>query len=294
MQDFFELIVSATASGCVYSLVALAYLLIVRPTGVINFAIGEWAAVGAFAAYVAMGKFELPYPLALLAIAVFMFLVGWACEKFVVRPLIERSAPPLASVLVLLGMLVVFRELLSLIFGPDPYGVPAGVGFGRFELGPFGGSYQSLLVIGTTLVVFIAAWAFFERSLMGKTFSAVAIDRRAAALMGINLRRVTSMSFAGGAVVAGLAGLLSAPTTSAHYLMGLPLAIQGFTALVIGGANRVSGAFLGGLILAFVEQLTVRYAPIPAGLSMGVPLVVLIAFLLVKPEGLMGARREKA
>jgi branched-chain amino acid transport system permease protein len=81
-----------------------------------------------------------------------------------------------------------------------------------------------------------------------------------------------------------------APNISAHYLMGVPLAIQGFTALVIGGVGRVEGALLGGLLLAFAEQLTVRYAPIPAGYAQGVPLALLMLFLLVRPTGLLRTR----
>ncbi|WP_423454726.1 branched-chain amino acid ABC transporter permease [Ottowia sp. VDI28] len=294
MQDFLELMVSATASGCIYALVALAYLLVARPTGIINFAVGEWAALGAFAGYVAFSVLSLPYAVGMALVLAVMFCAGWLTERLLVHPLILRQAPPLAAVLVLLGLLVVMRELLSLAFGPDPYSVPPGLGFGRFELGPVGGSTQSLFIICTTLAVFGAAWVFFERSLTGKSFSAVALNRRAAALMGIHLARVTSLSFAGAAMVAGLAGLLVAPMTSAHYLMGLPLAIQGFTALVIGGAQRVSGALFGGLVLAFAEQLTVRYVPVAAGLSLGVPLVVLIIFLLFKPEGLTGKRQGHA
>ena len=139
-------------------------------------------------------------------------------------------------------------------------------------------------------MVFIATWAFFERTVAGKSFEAVALHRRAAALMGINLSRVTALSFAAGAAIAGLAGLLVSPNISAHYLMGIPLAIQGFTALVIGGVGRVEGALLGGLLLAFAEQLTVRYAPIPAGFAQGVPLLLLMLFLLVRPTGLLRAR----
>jgi len=112
--------------------------------------------------------------------------------------------------------------------------------------------------------------------------------------MGINLRRVTALAFAASAAVAGLAGLLVAPNVSAHYMMGLPLAIQGFTALVIGGVGRVEGALLGGLILAVAEQFTVRYAPIPPGLAQGVPLVLLILFLLLRPTGLLRARESRA
>jgi branched-chain amino acid transport system permease protein len=197
-----------------------------------------------------------------------------------VRPLVEKGAPLLAPILALLGMLVVFRESISLGFGPDPHQVPEPVDF----------QYLKYFMIGTTLAVFVAAWLFFEKTLWGKSFEAVALNRRAAALVGIDLSRVTAASFAGGAAVAGLAGLLVAPNTSAHYLMGVPLAIQGFTALVIGGVGRVEGALLGGLLVAFAEQLTVRYAPLPAGYAQGVPLLLLMLFLLVRPTGLLRAR----
>ena len=280
MRDFLELSVSAAASGCVYGLVALAYLLMIRPTGIINFAVGEWAMVGAFGGFLFLARLEFPYPVGMAAIIGFMLLVGWATERIAVRPLVERGAPLLAPILALLGMLVVFRESISLGFGPDPHQVPEPVGF----------EYLKLFVIGSTLVVFAAVWLFFEKTLWGKAFEAVALNRRAAALMGINLPRVTAASFAGGAAAAGLAGLLVAPNTSAHYLMGVPLAIQGFTALVIGGVGRVEGALLGGLLVAFAEQLTVRYAPLPSGYAQGVPLLLLMLFLLVRPTGLLRAR----
>ena len=280
MQDFLELAVSAAASGCVYGLIALAYLLMIRPTGIINFAVGEWAMVGAFGGYLLLSEFEWPYPLGMAAVLVFMLMVGWLTERIAVRPLVERGAPLLAPILALLGMLVVFREAISVSFPPDPHPVPYALGIQR----------QSFFIIAVTSVVFIGVWLFFERTVAGKSFEAVAIHRRAAALMGINLSRVTALSFAGGAGAAGLAGLLVSPNVSAHYLMGVPLAIQGFTALVIGGVGRVEGALLGGLLLAFAEQLTVRYAPIPAGYAQGVPLLLLMLFLLLRPIGLLRAK----
>ncbi|MCW5644896.1 MAG: branched-chain amino acid ABC transporter permease [Rhodoferax sp.] len=294
MRDFVELMVGATASGCIYALVALSYLLITRPTGVINFAVGEWAMVAAFGGFLALSRFELPYPVGMGMVLVVMAVVGWITERVAVRPLVEKGAPPLAPILALLGMLVVFREIISVSMGPDPQPVPPMFGYGRLELGLVAGSYQSFFIIVVTAAVFGLAWYFFERTLAGRSFEAVAIDRRAAALMGINLRRVTALAFAGSAGVAALAGLLVSPNVSAHYLMGLPLAIQGFTALVIGGVGRVEGALLGGLILAMAEQLTVRYAPIPPGLAQGVPLVLLIVFLLLRPTGLLRARESRA
>lgn len=283
MQDFLELSASAAASGCIYGLIALAYLLMIRPTGIINFAVGEWAMVGAFGGFLLLSKLEWPYPLGIAAVLGFMLLVGWATERIAVRPLAEKGAPLLAPILALLGMLVVFRESISLGFGPDPHQVPE----------PFGFAHHKTFIIAATVAVFVAAWFFFEKTILGKAFEAVALNRKAAALMGINLSRVTALSFAGGAGAAGLAGLLVAPNISAHYLMGVPLAIQGFTALVIGGVGRVEGALLGGLALAFAEQLTVRYAPVPAGYAQGVPLLFLMIFLLVRPTGLLRAKEAR-
>jgi branched-chain amino acid transport system permease protein len=280
LQDFLEIAVSAAASGCVYGLVALAYLLMIRPTGIINFAVGEWAMLGAFGGFLLLTRFEWPYPLGMAAVVAGMLAVGWATERIAVRPLVEQGAPILAPILALLGMLVVFREIVSVSFPPDPHPVPY-----AFEI-----EDQSFFIIAVTLAVFVAAWLFFERTTAGKSFEAVALHRRAAALMGINLSRVTALSFAGGAGAAGLAGLLVSPNVSAHYLMGVPLAIQGFTALVIGGVGRVEGALLGGLLLAFAEQLTARYAPIPSGYTQGVPLLFLMLFLLLRPTGLLRAR----
>jgi branched-chain amino acid transport system permease protein len=280
LQDLLELAVSATASGCIYGLIALAYLLMIRPTGIINFAVGEWAMVSAFGGHLLLSRYEWPYAPGMAAVLAFMALVGWTTERVAVRPLVAQGAPLLAPILALLGVLVVTREAISVSFPPDPLPVPY----------PLGIEHHKSFVIAVTLATFAAAWLFFEKTLWGKSFEAVALNRKAAALMGINLPRVTALAFAGGGAVAGLGGLLVSPNVSAHYLMGVPLAIQGFTALVIGGVGRVEGALLGGLLLAFAEQLTARYAPIPSGYAQGVPLLFLMVFLLVRPSGLLRAR----
>jgi branched-chain amino acid transport system permease protein len=290
MADLLELLVSASASGCIYGLMALAYLLVLRPTGIVNFAVGEWAMIGAFAAVVLSARLGLPSLLAIPGAALFLAAVGWLTEWAVVRPLVVRGAGHLAPILVLLGMLVVYHQIMLLSFGGGQEPLDGPFGFGRIELGPIAGAPQDFFIIVTTLAVFIAVWLFFERTVWGKSFEAVAINRRAAALMGINLRLVTALAFAGGAAVAALAGLLDSPRGSVEVAMALPLAIQGFSALVIGGVNRVEGALLGGIILAFAEDLTRRYAPIPSGLALGVTPTLLIIFLLVRPTGLLRAR----
>lgn len=290
MTDLLELLVSVGEAGCIYGLVALSYLLVLRPTGIINFASGEWVALGAFAGVTLIAEGKLPWiaglPLAVLAVG----LIGWLSERLTVRPLVEGGASVLSPVLALLGMLVVYREAASLIWGVDNMFVPMPFGFGRVEIGPFAGSSQSFFILSVTLTVFFLVWLLFEKTVWGKAFEAVALNRMAAALMGINLKLVAAIAFFGGAAVAGVAGLLVAPITSVHFLMGLPLAIKGFTALVIGGVGRVEGALLGGLLLALVEKLTLRYAPIPSGFAIGVPFVMLILFLMLRPGGLLRAK----
>ena len=290
MTDLLELLVSIGEAGCIYGLVALSYLLVLRPTGIINFAAGEWVGLGAFAGVTLIAQGKLPWivglPLAVLAVG----LIGWLTERLTIRPLVEGGASVLSPVLALLGMLVVYREAASLIWGVDNMFVPMPFGFGRVEVGPFAGSSQSFFILTITAGVFLLVWLLFEKTVWGKAFEAVALNRMAAALMGINLKLVAATAFFGGAAVAGVAGLLVAPITSVHFLMGLPLAIKGFTALVIGGVGRVEGALLGGLLLALVEKLTLRYAPIPSGFAIGVPFVMLILFLMLRPGGLLRAK----
>jgi len=298
MSDFLEILVSAASSGCIYGLVALSYLVMIRPTGIINFAVGEWAMVAVFVAFVLLTNswLPLPYPVAVLATVIIAAAVGWGTQRIAVRPLLEKGAPILGPILALLGMLVVFREAISLWFGPDPRNVPAPFGFVQMTIGPFAGTPRDFFIIASTAVVFIGVWLFFERTVWGKAFEAVAINRRAAALMGINLRAVTVAAFAGGAAIAGFAGVLYSLTAPRDFLMGLPLAIQGFSALVVGGVGRVEGAILGGLILALAEQITARYADqigIPSGMSLGVPFLLMIVFLLARPTGLLKAKESR-
>tara|TARA_B100001964_G_C14106649_1_gene541859 strand:- start:52 stop:933 length:882 start_codon:yes stop_codon:yes gene_type:complete len=293
MADFLELMVSVGEAGSIYALVALAYQVVLRPTGIINFAVGEWAALGAFAAVSFITWWKLPLIAGLpLCIAV-VGAVGWITEVLTVQPLLKREAPELSPVLTLLGMLIIYRETVSSVYGVDNLFVPMPFGFGRIEIGPFAGTSQSFFILLVSAITFFLIWLFFERTVWGKAFQAVAINRTAAAVLGINLRLVTALSFALGGGIAGLAGVLQAPITSVHFLMGLPLAIKGFSALVIGGVGRIEGALLGGLLLAFVEKITIRYAPIPSGMALGAPFLLLILFLLMRPSGLMRARGEQ-
>lgn len=293
-----ELLVSAISAGCIYGLMALSYLLIIRPTGIINFAVGEWAMLGAFAAValasdLLLPSLGLPYIVSLFAVIVLIGLLGGLSEVLTVRPLVERNADILSPVLALLGVLIISLQIGTLVGGTEALPTSPPFGFRRVEIGPLAGTPQAFYIIGLSVALFVATWYFFERTIWGKRFEAVAINRRAAALMGINLRRVGWLSFVAAGAVCGLVGVLVSGSGGAFYRMGLPLAIQGFTALVIGGVGRVEGALLGGIILGIVEAFAARYLPIPSGFILGVPLVLLILFLLVRPTGLLPPREGR-
>ncbi len=290
MSDFVELMVSVGEAGGIYALVALAFLVTLRPTGVFNFALGEWAGLGAFVGIAAVVWLGLPYLVALPLIIGSTALVGWVSERLTVRPLIEQDAPLLSPVLALLGVMTMTHEAIVFFFGTSNQFAPSPLGAGPLQLGPVVAASQSFLIIAVTIAVFAGAWYFFERTVWGRAFEAVAVDRFAAGLVGVNLRLTSTLAFAAGGAIAGLAGLLQSPLTSASYLMGLPLAVKGFSALVIGGMGRVEGALLGGLLLALLERLVLRYAPIPSGYAIGVPLLLLILFLLVRPTGLLPSK----
>jgi branched-chain amino acid transport system permease protein len=292
LADFFDLLVSVSESGCIYGLVALAFLVIIKPTGIVNFCIGEWSMLGGLIGVSWVVQAALPYGVALPATVISCALVAYAIERLFVRPLVERAAPMLSPVLVLLGLMIVTRETAGWIYGISNIFAPPPFGFTPIAIGPFHAAPQTMLIVAMTLTIFLSAWIFFEKTLWGKAFQAVAINRFAAGLMGINLGRVTALSFAASGAIAGLAGLLESPQTSAYYLVGLPLAVKGFSALVIGGVGKVEGALYGGLLLAFAENFTVRYLPIPSGVALGMPLLLIILFLILRPTGLVGNEGE--
>src|SRR5688572_3881173 len=136
MEDLLELTVSATASGCIYALLALAYLAVLRPTSIINFAVGEWAAAGAFVGVAVLTtliwpRLEAPYWVAVIAVLLILGALGWLVELLTVQPLIRRAANITSPILALLGVLVIFRETMTLLFGADPLPSPPPFGFGR-------------------------------------------------------------------------------------------------------------------------------------------------------------------
>ena len=294
MMTFLTYLVSGISLGSVYAIIALGYTMVYGIAKMLNFAHGDVIMVGAYVCFLAMGSLGLP-PLAgvLLAVVVCTAL-GIAIERLAYKPL--RSAPSLAVLITAIGVSYFLQNAALLIWGASPKGytpiVPAvGADGEPNALRLFGGqlsvSYISLLTMAVCIIIMVALTLFTSRTKMGKAMRACSEDKGAAQLMGINVNRTISMTFAIGSALAAIAGvLLCSYNSTLMPTTGSMPGIKAFTAAVFGGIGSVPGALLGGILLGVIETFGKAY--ISTDLSDAVVFAVLIIVLLVRPAGLMG------
>jgi branched-chain amino acid transport system permease protein len=260
MADFLQAIFSGLTIGSVYALIGVGFVFVFSSTRVVNFAQGDWAMAAGMAAATISGaltasRLALPAA-AVLAIAVggglgfaaFRFFLGWS-----------RSFDVVTVSLILLGMSLILQGVAVWIWGTDPLGIPS-----LATLPPvrFGGAVITQLSLMITLITFgllVLVALFFEFTRSGQSMIAVAANAEAAALCGINVRRVILVSYVLSGVLAGLGGFLVTPVTSMNYLGGLPLTLKAFAAAAVGGLRRPTGAVIGGFALGLLEALAATY-----------------------------------
>jgi branched-chain amino acid transport system permease protein len=282
-----QVLIGGLQTGGIYALMALSYYVILSATGILNFAQGEWMMLAAVFGVVLLGL-GLPYPLVVLISIVAATAVALAAERLVIRPLQARHASHGMLLLVLFAVLIVVRHTTVHLFGPADHALPGPLpeeaiilGNGLFILP------QSFVVFATVAVVFLGVWWFMRRTWSGRSLRVAAIDPIGAQLVGIDLGRVRLMAFGIGGLIAALTGWLYGPLFAASYAMGNAPGIKGFIALIIGGVGSPLGALVGGLGLGVLELATARYAS--SLWSEAVSFLVLIAVLLFRPNGLVGA-----
>ena len=299
-MTFLSYLITGISLGSIYAIIALGYTMVYGIAKMLNFAHGDVIMVGAyvsfyttsFAANSLLG--ENPSALAsagatLLSVLVAMAVctvLGVIIEGLAYRPL--RQAGSLAVLITAIGVSYFLQNAAQLLFGANPVNFTPVIS-GQLTL--FGGrlriSYVALLTVAACIVIMLALTAFTGRSKMGKAMRACSEDRGAAQLMGINVNRTISMTFAIGSALAAIAGVLLCsyspmlkPTT------GSMPGIKAFTAAVFGGIGSIPGAFLGGILLGIIEAMAQAY--ISTQLSNSILFAVLIVVLLVKPSGLLG------
>ena len=285
-MQFFSHLISGISLGSVYAIIALGYTMVYGIAKMLNFAHGDVIMVGGYVSLLAMTSLGLPTWAAILLAMVVCTILGVIIEGLAYKPL--RSAPSLAVLITAIGVSYFLQNAALLVWGANPKTyTPIIKGTLKLFKGQLTISYTSLLTICVCIVIMIALTIFTNKSKMGKAMRACSEDKPAAQLMGINVNKTISLTFAIGSALAAVAGVLLcsfspviAPTT------GSMPGIKAFTAAVFGGIGSIPGAFLGGILIGIIESLAKAY--ISTQLANSVVFAVLIIVLLVRPAGLLG------
>ena len=287
-MEILSTIINGLSLGGIYAMIALGYTMVYGIAKMLNFAHGDIIMVGGYVIYVFMA---LNNPiLAILMAVIFCVLLGVLIEKVAYKPL--RGASPLAVLITAIGVSYLLQSLAQIVFGSANKMVIV-YDFGAISF--FGANVQvsALVTLGVAFVVMTALTLFVKYTRIGRAMIAVSEDKGAAQLMGINVNKIITITFAIGSALAALAGLFylfKAPSISST--LGAMPGIKAFTAAVFGGIGSIPGAMLGGIMLGLIEIFGRAY--ISMQLSDALVFAVLIIVLLVKPSGLLGKQiREK-
>ena len=290
-MKFLAYLVSGISLGSIYAIIALGYTMVYGIAKMLNFAHGDVIMVGGYISFLAATNLGLPALLSVLVAMAFCTVLGILIEGLAYRPL--RSAPSLAVLITAIGVSYFLQNAALLIFGANPKAYTPVVS-GTLKL--FGDqlsiSYVSLLTVACCVVIMVALTTFTGKTKMGKAMRACSEDKGAAQLMGINVNRTISLTFAIGSALAAVAGaLLCSFSPTLMPTTGSMPGIKAFTAAVFGGIGSIPGAFIGGILLGVIESLGRAY--ISTQLSNSIVFAVLIIILLVRPAGLLGKRTQE-
>ncbi len=285
-------LINGISLGSVYAIIALGYTMVYGIAKMLNFAHGDVIMVGAYVCFFATGQFGLPPLAGVLLAMVVCTVLGMVIERLAYKPL--RQSASLAVLITAIGVSYFLQNSALLLWKSDPKVFTSVVGTGSVKL--FGGeltiTHVAIVTVLACVVIMLALTWFTGRTKMGKAMRACSEDKAAAQLMGIDVDRTISMTFAIGSALAAIAGVLLCSTyPSLMPTTGSLPGIKAFTAAVFGGIGSIPGAMLGGILLGIIEIFAKAFN---TNISDAVVFAVLIVVLLVKPTGLLGkAVREK-
>lgn len=291
MDLVLQLLFTGIGIGSVYALVALGFVLIFRATNVVNFAQGEFSMVAAFLMVVFSVKVGLPYWVAFVFALLGMACLGAVFNLAVYYPLRHRTYLPV--IISTIGASIFMANTTLAVHGPEPEVLSGWFDTPGFMLGPVYLDNQYVLIIVVTALLVALQYWFFEHTLLGKKLQATSQDKEMASLLGIPVAVMIMITFVYSAVIGGIAGILVAPVLFVSIGMGATIALKAFAATIIGGFGDVTGAIIGGLALGVIETFGAAYVSVPY--KDGFAFLVLIAFLIFRPQGIFGERvAEKA
>lgn len=274
--------------GSIYALIALGYTMVYGIAKMLNFAHGDVIMVGGYVVMLSLQAFGTNPILAASISIVACAAMGMLIEKIAYKPL--RKASPLAVLITAIGVSYFLQSLSLLLFGSNAQQVPNFINLGEVNLGGIRISGNTILTLAVTTVLMILLVLFINKTKTGKAMLAVSEDKGAAELMGVNVNRTISVTFAIGSGLAAVASILYLASFNSYvdpYMGQLP-GIKAFVAAVLGGIGSVPGAMLGGIILGIIETFAKVYA---SQITDAIVFSVLIIVLLVKPTGLLGKKK---
>lgn len=286
MDLFFQSIVNGLVQGGFFALFAVGLVLIFGVMGVVNFAHGELVMAGAYAIWFLHAQKGLAFIPAIFAAIVIVTLISLFMERFLFRP---KRSDPLGGLICSIGVLFILQVMATLLGGEGPpKQVPPDLPGTMIFDDRLRVPYQRLFGLSVSAVALTALWYFLTRTKLGWALRAVALDREASQLQGININRISMVAIGIGGALAGLAGALMAPLTNIYPHMGHNVIITAFIVTIVGGIGSLSGAVLAALLYALFHTLVTVYYSATVATICGLLLMVLV--LIVKPTGLMGVR----
>ena len=283
-----QYLVNGLPIGAIYSLIALGYSLIYASSGVLNWAQGDMIMLGAYLGFSVIQYLKLGFVPAFFVSIALVGCVGFLIQLLILRPLRKRSSPAINVTIGTLGVAIISRNLALMIWGPNAQSIAPPTGYKIYRFGTMVITGQDILVIVVAVLLMLSLHVFLRKSKEGKALRAVAQDRYAAALMGINTERSDGVAFMTSAALGAAAGLLVAPIFFVTFNMGATLGLKGFSAAVIGGLGSIPAAILGGLFLGVVESLA--SGQISSGYRDAITYTILILVLWLRPSGLFQRR----
>ena len=293
MDYFLQLLISGLALGAVYALTAIGYSMVFGVLELINFAHGTVFMVGAYLYYIAV-KFVpgMPWYTAFVLAICATGLIGVVYEKLTVKPIREAGLPKFAGLICLIGVSTVLQQIMFLIMGSATQQYPLFYTSKVFLLGNVRMNLTQVIILSVTTVVLILLTLFVNKTKTGLGIRAVAQDSAAAALMGIDVNQIISLTFFIGSGMAALSGIFSCLNfRGVDISVGATMAIKAFTATVLGGIGNLWGAAIGAFIISFAEVFTAGY--ITSNMRDLSAFIILILFLLFKPDGLFSKKVQK-
>lgn len=280
-----QIIVNGVVLSANYALIALGITLIFSIMNLLNFAHGQLFMIGGFMAYYVYGQWGLPYVAGLLAAAAVTGLIGVLFEALFFRRVVKVATREENSMLLAVGTALLLENLALFAFGEKQRGVPSVVS-GVYRIGDAYLPAGRLLVVVIAVALIVGLLLFVQYTRPGRAMRALAQDRQATCLMGVDVDRISAMGFGIGAALAGLAGALLITVSGVNAGIGGAVSTKAFIMIMIGGAGVVAGSILGAIALGFAEAI--GYALIPGSTTYLLIFVGLILFLILRPQGIMG------